>query len=105
MGTSMDTRTDEKTRVQVLDEKVQELTRRLGGLEARAPDDRVAIVVFSGDPDRVLMAFVIATRAATTRLVLSAVSSSGTAFRRRQPGYRRVTTVAPQPPASGGASV
>jgi peroxiredoxin family protein len=65
MGTSFDTRAGEdKSRVQALEEKVQELTRRLQDLEERAPEDRVAIVVFSGDLDRVLAAFVIATGAA-----------------------------------------
>ena len=65
MGTSIDTRAGEdKSRVQALEEKVQELTRRLQELEERAPEDRVAIVVFSGDLDRVLAAFVIATGAA-----------------------------------------
>ena len=65
MGTSLDTRAgEEKSRVQALEEKVQELTRRLADLEERTPEDRVAIVVFSGDLDRVLAAFVIATGAA-----------------------------------------
>ena len=65
MGTSIDTRAGEdKSRVQALEEKVQELTRRLQELEERTPEDRVAIVVFSGDLDRALAAFVIATGAA-----------------------------------------
>ena len=65
METSIDTRAGEdKSRVQALEEKVQELTRRLQDLEERTPEDRVAIVVFSGDLDRVLAAFVIATGAA-----------------------------------------
>ncbi|TAM81541.1 MAG: hypothetical protein EPN47_12370 [Acidobacteria bacterium] len=65
MGTIIDTRAGEdKSRVQALEEKVQELARRLEALEERAPEDRVAIVVFSGDLDRVLAAFVIATGAA-----------------------------------------
>jgi peroxiredoxin family protein len=65
MGTSIDTRAgEEKSRVQALEEKVLELTRRLQDLEERTPEDRVAIVVFSGDLDRVLAAFVIATGAA-----------------------------------------
>lgn len=65
MGTSIDTRAGEdQSRVHALEEKVQELTRRLEALEERAPEDRVAIVVFSGDLDRVLAAFVIATGAA-----------------------------------------
>ena len=65
MGSSIDTRTGEdKSRMQALEEKVQELSRRLQDLEERTPEDRVAIVVFSGDLDRVLAAFVIATGAA-----------------------------------------
>ncbi len=65
MGASFETRADEgKSRVQVLEEKVQELNRRLDAVEERTPEDRVAIVVFSGDLDRVLAAFVIATGAA-----------------------------------------
>jgi len=62
MGTSINTKAgEEKSRLQALEEKVQELTRRLADLEERTPEDRVAIVVFSGDLDRVLAAFVIAT--------------------------------------------
>ncbi len=65
MGTSIDTRAgEEKSRVLALEEKVQELTRRLQDLEERTPEDRVAIVVFSGDLDRVLAAFIIGTGAA-----------------------------------------
>ena len=65
MGTSIETRAgEEKSRVEALEEKVQELTRRLADLEDRAPEDRVAIVVFSGDLDRVLAAFIIGTGAA-----------------------------------------
>jgi len=52
------------TQVQALEEKVRHLEKRLRDLEARAPDDRVALVVFSGELDRVLAAFVIATGAA-----------------------------------------
>jgi peroxiredoxin family protein len=47
-----------------LEARVQEIEKRLRELEARAPDDRVAIIVFSGDLDRALAAFVIATGAA-----------------------------------------
>jgi len=49
---------------QALEEKVRSLEQRLSKLEERAPEDRVAMVVFSGDLDRVLAAFVIATGAA-----------------------------------------
>jgi len=65
MGASFDTQAgQDRSRVEALEQKVQELTRRLADLEERAPEDRVAIVVFSGDLDRVLAAFVIATGAA-----------------------------------------
>ena len=65
MGISIETRAEEeKVRVQALEGQVQELTRRVQSLEQRAPDDRVSIIVFSGDLDRVLAAFVIATGAA-----------------------------------------
>jgi peroxiredoxin family protein len=50
--------------MQVLEDRVKELETRLATLEERAPDDRVSIIVFSGDLDRVLAAFVIATGAA-----------------------------------------
>lgn len=47
-----------------LEARVAELEQRLREVEARQPEDRVAIVVFSGDLDKVLAAFVIATGAA-----------------------------------------
>lgn len=47
-----------------MEAKLQELERRLAALEERAPEDRVSLIVFSGDLDRVLAAFVIATGAA-----------------------------------------
>ena len=50
--------------MQALEERVRELEKRLAELEERAPDDRVSIIVFSGELDRVLAAFVIATGAA-----------------------------------------
>ncbi|HEU5401347.1 MAG TPA: DsrE/DsrF/DrsH-like family protein [Terriglobales bacterium] len=49
--------------MQALEDRVRELEKRLAELEERAPDDRVSIIVFSGDLDRVLAAFVIATGA------------------------------------------
>ena len=54
----------EPSRMQVLEEKVRDLEKRLTYVEWQAPEDRVALVVFSGDLDRVLAAFVIATGAA-----------------------------------------
>ncbi len=47
-----------------LEETVRGLTKRLDDVEERVPENRVAIVVFSGDLDRVLAAFIIATGAA-----------------------------------------
>ncbi len=54
----------EPSRMQVLGEKVRYHEKRLTYVEGQAPEDRVALVVFSGDLDRVLAAFVIATGAA-----------------------------------------
>ena len=64
MGASFETQAGDRSRVQALEEKVQALTRRLADLEERTPEDRVAMVVFSGDLDRVLAAFIIGTGAA-----------------------------------------
>ena len=47
-----------------LEARVRELEKRLAAVEEKQPDDRVSMVVFSGDLDRVLAAFVIATGAA-----------------------------------------
>ena len=50
--------------MQALEEKLQHLEQRLADVEGRVAEDRVALVVFSGDLDRVLAAFIIATGAA-----------------------------------------
>jgi peroxiredoxin family protein len=55
----------ETSRVQALEEQVRSLEKRLAELEERAPGDRVAIIIFSGDLDRALAAFIIATGAAS----------------------------------------
>lgn len=47
-----------------LEERIATLEARLESLESTQPEDQVAIVVFSGELDRVLAAFVIATGAA-----------------------------------------
>jgi len=52
------------SRMQALEEKLREFEKRLGHVEGQVAEDRVALVVFSGDLDRVLAAFVIATGAA-----------------------------------------
>ena len=65
MESKAETKLDAETsRVQALEEKVRELERRLAAAEERVPEDRVTLVVFSGDLDRVLAAFIIATGAA-----------------------------------------
>jgi peroxiredoxin family protein len=45
-------------------ERLAALETRLDALEESQPDDKVAIIVFSGDLDKVLAAFIIATGAA-----------------------------------------
>jgi peroxiredoxin family protein len=52
------------SRIEALEEKLRDLEQRLAHVEGQAAEDRVALVVFSGDLDRVLAAFVIATGAA-----------------------------------------
>jgi peroxiredoxin family protein len=52
------------SRIEALEEKLRDVENRLTVVEGQAPEDRVAIVVFSGDLDRVLAAFIIATGAA-----------------------------------------
>jgi peroxiredoxin family protein len=51
--------------------KVEELEKRVVELGERTPEDRAAIVVFSGDLDKVLAGFVIATGAAAAGLETS----------------------------------
>ena len=65
METSVETRrVADPSRMQALEEKLRDLETRLMVVEGQVPEDRVALVVFSGDLDRVLAAFVIATGAA-----------------------------------------
>ncbi len=47
-----------------MEERIRALEARVAELESRVPEDRVSLVVFSGELDRVLAAFVIATGAA-----------------------------------------
>jgi peroxiredoxin family protein len=54
----------DRSQVQALEEKLRDLEKRLAHVEGQVAEDRVALVVFSGDLDRVLAAFVIATGAA-----------------------------------------
>jgi peroxiredoxin family protein len=52
-------------------ERIEQLEREVEDLRARMPEDRATIVVFSGDLDKVLAAFVIATGAAVAGLETS----------------------------------
>ena len=54
----------EPSRMEALEEKLRDLEKRHAHVEGKVADDRVALVVFSGDLDRVLAAFIIATGAA-----------------------------------------
>lgn len=65
MDASAEARTvADPSRVQELEEKLRDLEKRLAYVEGQVPEDRVTLIVFSGDLDRVLAAFVIATGAA-----------------------------------------
>jgi peroxiredoxin family protein len=52
------------SQMQALEEKLRDFEKRLAHVEGQVSEDRVALVVFSGDLDRVLAAFIIATGAA-----------------------------------------
>jgi peroxiredoxin family protein len=51
--------------MQALEEKLRGLEQQLAHVQGQMAEDRVALVVFSGDLDRVLAAFIIATGAAS----------------------------------------
>jgi peroxiredoxin family protein len=55
--------TQEHVEVGTLEARVRELESRIEALQEQLPEDRVTIVVFSGELDRVLAAFIIATGA------------------------------------------
>ena len=55
---------DQQTQTTDMTARLAALEARLDQLEAAQPEDKVAIVVFSGDLDKVLASFVIATGAA-----------------------------------------
>lgn len=57
--------------MQTLEEKVQDLEKRLARVEGQVAEDRLALVVFSGDLDRVLASFIIATGAAAMGMQVS----------------------------------
>jgi peroxiredoxin family protein len=52
------------SRMHALEDKLRDLEKRLADVEGQVAEDRVALIVFSGDLDRVLAAFIIATGAA-----------------------------------------
>jgi len=52
------------TSLQTLEERLAVLEKKLADLQDRLPEDRVSMIVFSGDLDKALAAFVIATGAA-----------------------------------------
>jgi peroxiredoxin family protein len=54
----------DSSQMQALEERLRDFEKRLAHVEEQVSEDRVALVVFSGDLDRVLAAFVIATGAA-----------------------------------------
>lgn len=64
MTTSEAMQTQAGQSVHQLEQRLASLEQRLAEIEENQPKDRVSLVVFSGDLDRVLAAFVIATGAA-----------------------------------------
>lgn len=54
-----------------LQEQLQQLQAQVDALRAQQPDNRLSMVVFSGDLDRVLAAFVIASGAAASGMEVS----------------------------------
>ena len=75
----------------VLEQRLGQLESRLAELEARQPEDRVSMVVFSGDLDKVLAAFVVATGAAASR-----VRSRPSAWRKARVACLRAITAPPR---------
>lgn len=64
MSTQQTVKAQVSTNRHSLEERMADLEQRLAAAEARLPDDKVSIVVFSGDLDRVIASFIIATGAA-----------------------------------------
>lgn len=60
---TVSTATEETVEVGTLEDRVRALESRIEALQEQLPEDRVTIVVFSGELDRVLAAFIIATGA------------------------------------------
>lgn len=63
MTVTSETATSDGHAVTTLEERVAALEARIAELEEQVPEDRVSLVVFSGDLDRVFAAFIIATGA------------------------------------------
>ena len=57
--------------LEALQQQVQQLQAQLDALRAQSPDNRLSMVVFSGDLDRVLASFVIASGAAASGMEVS----------------------------------
>jgi peroxiredoxin family protein len=53
-----------QAQMQQMQQRLNELEEKLSTLQANAPHDQISMVVFSGDLDRMLAAFIIATGAA-----------------------------------------
>ncbi|MBW1955817.1 MAG: DsrE/DsrF/DrsH-like family protein [Deltaproteobacteria bacterium] len=47
--------------MEALEQQIQEMKARLEGVEKRVPSNKISMIVFSGDLDRALAAFIIAT--------------------------------------------
>lgn len=47
--------------MEALEQQLQEMKARLEGVEKRVPSNKISMIVFSGDLDRALAAFIIAT--------------------------------------------
>jgi hypothetical protein len=83
------------SRMQALEEKLGDLEKRLAHVEGQVAEDRVALVVFSGDLDRVLAAFIIATGAAAMGQQVSMFFTFWGAYSRRisssrgRPSFKR----------------
>ena len=54
----------ERSSTSDLEERLAELEKKVGALAARVPSDRVTLVCFSGDFDKLVTSFIIATGAA-----------------------------------------
>src|SRR6516165_6566000 len=98
--------------MEALEEKLRDLEKRLAHVEGKVADDRVALVVFSGDLDRVLAAFIIATGAAAVGMQVSmfftfwglSVLKKGLRLKGKAPLEKAFTLLTPGSSASLGLS-